>query len=690
MPLRPRIDAAQYLHSEWRLVGIVTAYGLACALGIGAGWLLPALWLAVGIIGTTVLLWAMKRRALSLSRVKFPAGIFLAFLLGGLLTMLHIDDLRKPAIAGDRFVQIYGTVTNLEDRIERPIRLTIRPNKITGLSVPDWGLVRLIVRTDIPAAIAVGDEISLSARIGAPQGPIAPGAFDFGRKAFFDQIWATGFATAPVVLERAAPGSVLSIVDRVNRFRTSIAERLKDDLEGPEGGVAGALMVGVKHHLDSNTAEDFRRAGIAHLLAISGLHMGLITAAAFFVLEFGFALIPGLALRVPPRKLAAGGAWLIGLGYLLLSGSSVSTIRAFIMVSVALLAVLLDRRVLSLRSVAVAAGVILLVSPNALLDVSFQMSFSATAGLIAVYERLSRYPWLYQNKIGVPLRVARYTAFTAGTSLVSQIAIAPFAFYHFQSLSMIGIIANVVIVPIMAVLAMPLVLVALVLIPFGLEGLVTPALGLLLEIIIDLAAWFSAQPYAIVQTPQPGKAFLVVSSVAFMLFLTLRGRALVVAALVALPLPWLLTASGPAPDVLIDNGGNVVAQAGRHDGRLYIAGGRRGGFRDENWARYWGLDLMVPPKELPRRCDRNACDYFLLDGRIIATVRSMRALRYSCSERDIVIIPRRWRRYCRGSALVLLSEDVEEKGPAGIDLNTNKVSWSINNDERPWYRHPVP
>ena len=144
-------------------------------------------------------------------------------------------------------------------------------------------------------------------------------------------------------------------------------------------------MTGDRSAMSQATIADLRATNLVHLLAISGLHMGLLTGFVFAVVRMGLALIPAFALRFATKKIAAVVALVIGAGYLALSGGNVATERAYIMVAVMLIAVLLDRRALTLRAVAMAATLVLILQPEALVGQGFQMSFAATTALVLVF-----------------------------------------------------------------------------------------------------------------------------------------------------------------------------------------------------------------------------------------------------------------------------------------------------------------
>ena len=214
-----------------------------------------------------------------------------------------------------------------------------------------------------------------------------PGTYDFSRDLFFKGIGATGFIYgAPEVIahdnnDEFATGTLISTL------RAGVATRIltafKANHDGGYAGIAAALLVGERGHISEKTRETLVSSGLAHLLAISGLHMALVVTFVIFTARAIMATNEYLTLHRPIWHIAIIIGLATGCFYFLLSGGSVSATRAFIMVGIMSVALLFGRRALSLRNVALAALFILVFSPDALLNPGFQMSFAATLVLVA-------------------------------------------------------------------------------------------------------------------------------------------------------------------------------------------------------------------------------------------------------------------------------------------------------------------
>ena len=229
-------------------------------------------------------------------------------------------------------------------------------------------------------------------------------------------------------------------------------------------------MTGDRGAINDDVWQALRDSGLAHLLAISGLHVGLVAGILFFTLRGGLAMIEPLALRHPIKKWAAAAVMVGALGYVVLTGGTVPTQRAFVMLGLVLLAVMLDRRPFSMRLVAWAAVIVLVTAPEAMLGPSFQMSFAAVVALIATYEIAKEPMRRWRRGAGPGRRAMVYLAAVALTTLVAGLATSPFALYHFNRVAAYGLAANLFAVPITSLWIMPWTMVGYALMPLGLEA----------------------------------------------------------------------------------------------------------------------------------------------------------------------------------------------------------------------------
>jgi competence protein ComEC len=351
-------------------------------------------------------------------------------------------------------------------------------------------------------------------------------------------------------------------------------------MPGRQGAFAAAIIAGDRSNIDPADAEALRASNLAHLLAISGLHMGLLTGLVFAATRLLLAGFPHAVAGVPAKKTAAIVALAAGLGYLMLSGATVATQRAFVMMAVAFSAVLLDRPAISLRGLALAAAVVLAIRPISLMDVGFQMSFAATAALVAGYEevrrrrqiRLARAPD-QRVTAGRRRRVLRlagiYLAGLVFTSLIAGGATAPYAAFHFNRVAPYGLLANLSAFPVMGLVIAPAAVAAGMLAPLGLEGPALWVMGQGIDWVLDVAHKVSSLPGAVRPVPAGPAAVLPLMTLGGLWLFLWRGpwRLAGLAGIAAALIVWM--APSQRPEVLIASGGRLVGVLGPEGRVLY-------------------------------------------------------------------------------------------------------------------------
>ncbi|MEL7430117.1 MAG: ComEC/Rec2 family competence protein, partial [Pseudomonadota bacterium] len=390
-----------------------------------------------------------------------------------------------PIIERQLTAVLTGTILAVDENRRGAPRYIIKPHSIEGM--PDETLPRLLRLSSASrqTVFLVGDSLSGLARIQPVSGPVYPGGYDFSFFAHFDELGGSGFFMGT---PKPAPGTGTDLLDwherllvAINQMRSRIAERIRIVLPGMSGDVAVALVIGDKSGIPEEVQESLRATGLAHILAISGLHMALVTLTVIWVVRLLCALSPDFATRHPVKKIAALTGFIFATTYLAMSGWGVATQRAWVMISVMLCAVLLDRRAITMRSVAISAIMIVMLKPESLFSPGFQMSFSAVASLVAAYEALNR--WSYKRREatnrdiqrtglrGLARNTGTYFGSLAMTSLVAGSATSFIAAMHFHQVPALGLMANVIAMPVVSMLVMPFVLLSLILMPFGFEFL---------------------------------------------------------------------------------------------------------------------------------------------------------------------------------------------------------------------------
>ncbi|MBT8409737.1 MAG: ComEC/Rec2 family competence protein, partial [Alphaproteobacteria bacterium] len=406
--------------------------------------------------------------------------------------------------------------------------------------------VRISLHGEDGIAPEPGLTVLSTAHLSPPGGPVEPGGFDFRRHAWFQGIGAIGYTRLPLMGLRP-PDRGLGIT----KMRRAIAGRVQAGLPGAVGGFGAAILTGDRSGLTPDTLFALRASNLAHLLAISGLHMGLLAGFVFATLR-----LAALAARIDGRsakRAAAIGALLAAFGYLLISGGNVATERAFIMVAVALTAVLFDRRALSLRAVALAATIVLLLRPEALLGPGFQMSFAATTALVVVFRQI----WPELPTAPAKLKWTRPVLALVVSSAVAGAATAPVGLAHFNQVAHYGLPANLLSVPLMGLLVIPAGVVALCLMPLGWEAPALWVMGRGLAWIDSVANWISELPGAVGHVPSAPPQVLPLLALGALLCALWQGRTRFVGVPV-MAAGLAIWGMAERPDVLISEDGRLV------------------------------------------------------------------------------------------------------------------------------------
>lgn len=542
---------------------------LGTGIGLWFGWpwepgrVFYLVFLGLALAGLAARIWAPEP-------VHAPAIAVFCLCLGVLAAGFRGHFVASPVIDIDYSGPIQGRVIEIDRSGSDALRVTLDQVWLAELPPERTPAKVRVSFQGIEPDLVQGSVILVSARLSAPPGAVEPGAFDFRRMAWFDGLGAIGYTRTSPVLWSQPRGAE----EWVGRLRQVLSQAIRDGIGGEAGAFAAGSLTGDRSGIGPETVEALRDSNLAHLLAISGANLAILTGFVFFLFRGGIALIPPLALRINAKKVAAVVALGVSAFYLALSGANVSTQRAFIMIVVMLGAVMLDRKAISLRSVAISAIVLLLWQPESLTEPGFQLSFAATIGLVVgfrwldgrtVQEKLPR--WI------LPL----YALFLS--SAVAGAATAPYSALHFNRFTDYGLLANLLTVPAMSLVMAGGVLAALL----GLVGLAGPVLwvvGKSATWILWVAHLVADLEGAVTPIPAPHWAILPLFTIGMLWLVAWPGRsrwAGVVPAVLALVL-WPLS---PRPLVLIDDKGGMVGVLGPEGRALSRAKGS--GFAAENW-----------------------------------------------------------------------------------------------------------
>lgn len=604
----------------------------------------------------------------------------------------QVATARAPPIEADlprHATQVTGVIRSVEI-LPDGRRITIQPAFLDGAATPLRRSVRVRLHAGDDTALETRDSVSVRAVIRPPAPPSYPGGWDMQRDAFYAGLGASGYALGPVALVASAQPSPL--LRYVQVLRERIAQRITDVIPGAAGAVAVTMMTGESKAIPPADHAAFRDSGLAHLLAVAGLHIGIVMGFAFMVTRFAFALSERASLFWPAKKLAALCALAAGGGYMVLTGMHVPIMRSFTMACLFTLAVLADRRVVSARGLALAATALMLLVPWELPGVSFQMSFSAVLALIAGYEALR--PWLRRlHGRSWQRRFVSHLAALALTSALAGSASAPYGAYHFGHVQVYFVLSNMVAVPLTALWVMPAGFIGLALMPLHLEALALVPMGWGAEAILWVARTTAALPAAIVNVPHMPLWGLCVFSLGLAwlgLWQTRRRLLGVVAMAAGLASPLL----DHPPDLLVSSDARLIALRTPQGAFLHQAkGGSR--FTRDAWAEYWAVEGFLPLADDPAagiRCESDACTLRPWPDRPGALLALGAPHPAGCGQVSVIVAPEPARGLCPRPWPALVDRfTVWRSGSAAIWLEPDRarvVTDRANRGRRPWVPPP--
>jgi competence protein ComEC len=546
---------------------------VALAFGIAAHFALPWQSQRSGLLAALLacaLASALLRRVPG--HLVIAAGCSLAAL-GLVLAGWREQAVAAPRLTRDMTVVLEAVVLDVTSK-----HVLVRP-VAASRSLPNIRRIRLKLPT-VPPAFEPGQQVTLRARLAVVPTGVSPDGYDFARLAWFQGIGATGrLLGTPTIVRTAPTGTVTGWFDRT---RERAARRFQEQIPGEAGAVAGALIVGERNSLSDETTQAMRVSGLQHLLSVSGFHLVMLAGALFMGTRYLLALWPWLALHAPTKSIAAVVAMLGSLAYTLLTGSAYPTLRSLAAITIVMLGILAGRTAISLRLLAAVGILLLLYRPEALLDVSFQLSFTGVAALVAFFDSARVRHWLGpQEHEGWVMRLLRFTGSTLLATLVAELALAPIAIAHFNQIGIYGLLANMIGVPVTEFILMPAGFLSLLLQPLGLDGLVNPVFGFALEKFIAFARWITHLPHAQMLVPEIGGGAFALIMFGFVVLILVRGR-LKWASMIFVSAGLIMAAFLPAPDVRIAPDGKTVAVR-TIKGNLLFPDLRAGKFARARW-----------------------------------------------------------------------------------------------------------
>lgn len=659
------------LKTEWQWIAAITV-GLLSALGA------IAVWRGVDERGHL-------RRSIVAVGLVFAAGIAVTWVRS---EMVGAEPIDRPTIE-----RVEGYVLDREDQpADDRIRLTLAVRDAeTALSRK----IRVNVPLDKASEVmAEGALVRARVRLMPPANPMLPGSYDFARAAWFKGLAATGSVLGDVDVIRPA-----SLDGTISAIQRTLWGHVRERVDGSPGTIAAAFASGDRGAIAKADEEAMRDAGLTHLLAISGLHVSAVIAAAYFVALKLLALFPALALRVRLPLVAASVGALAGVSYTLLTGAQVPTVRACVAALLVLVALAMGRDALSMRMVAVAAGVVMLLWPESVVGPSFQMSFAAVIAIVALHtsERVKAFlapreePWSHH--------VGRRVLMLFITGLLIEIALMPIVLFHFHRAGVYGAVANVFAIPLVTFISMPLIAIGLVL---DLVGLGAPVWWLVeksLQILLGIAHFTASQPGAVKLMPQMTWTTIALF-VAGGLWLALWQKRARLFGAIPVAIAMIMLLSTPVPDLLIGREGRhvgIVVEDPDGGARLVSLRNSQSSYARDNLLELSSVSSEpIPMSEWsgadcsPQFCvvtlNPSGRDWTLLLARNRDLVEEM-ALAAACERSDIVVADRYLPRSCKPKWLKADRRLLDREGGLAVKLQTQTItSVAASQGDHGWWR----
>ncbi len=637
----------------------------------------------------------VQRGALSLGSAGLAFMLSLAAWagLGGLAV-----DLRLALAAAPRLEQqigpvvVTGWVVAVEPGQTRP-RMRLRVHSIEGVPRPP---IYVQLSPPLGSVLPPGRAARCLAVLAPPALPLFPGAYDPARRAYFTQIGAAGYTLGtcrPIAL--AKPALPLQALLWLQAVRRDMAESVADAAPGLGGALAAAVLLGDRTLLDASSNAAFQNSGLAHLLSVSGLHMSLAAGLAFAVFYSCLALVPTLALRWPLKKVAAGAALICALAYMVFTGSSVPAQRAFIMTGAALGAVLLDRPAFTMRALATAAVCVVLLAPESVLDAGFQMSFAATAALVAFFEaRTAQHAALPSPGPVIGALQGLWEALRVSLliSLVAGLATDPIAAFHFQRITLYGLAANLAAAPLMSFLVAPAAMLALLTTPLGWDGpLQAAAWGL--ELIGGVGAAFGQRPEAIRAIPAMPQASFTLFLIAIGWLCIWRGAVRWLGLAFAAAALWIYAAAAQ-PILLMDSEAKVALARTAQSWAIQRAP-RATRFAEQRLGQRAGLNVAQIARLPDLACAPHGCHWRTRFGHMAGLALSALGEAQLCGRVDLLISlpsPASGGRGGCATGVVITAADLHRQGGLAIYETRRgfRVRHALDGRRPIWHPSPQP
>ena len=544
-------------------ISVLFGMGIGLYFGLSAE---PSLWWTLGIIEIFILIVILYRKSEEkLLFLSIPAIVLAGF------TYIQLDAAyiaKTPRLEGEEAIYVQGRISNVDYNSKQRQRITLeKMQNFAGEEIKGSYKITLMPYA-AEKTFQVGECVELAAKVMPPYPTTMVGGYQFDRKTFFDKINGTGYSLSRVFVIPCGKSQITgeSVIEKI---RNKIVKRIESVLPQDEAGIASALIAGVRNGISQRVTNNYRDSGLTHFLSISGLHMSMLAGFMFLLVRYVVVLMPSLALRYDSKKIAAVFAVVMSFVYLLISGYSVPTQRAFLMTLIFLIGVMISRRSISMRTISWAALCVLMVSPVALITPSFQMSFAAVVALIAFYESCRSYVQIKVRDKNIFKIVLVYLFGIVVSDFIASVATLPYSIYHFNRVAVYTSLGNLLAGPIIGLWIMPFVLISMLLMPLGLDYVPLKILGYGIHWVNEITAYVSALPHAgvpVMSMPMWGLIAITLGG----LWLCLWQRKWRHFGWIGIMIGSLSLCLTQTPDVLIDSSGKAIAVKDKADNMVVL------------------------------------------------------------------------------------------------------------------------
>lgn len=593
--------------------------------------------IAAGITIIPILIWSACQSRLLF---QFIAFCLVAFSVGVAASHLRLATINTNPITKTMISQISGVITQIKPSL-RGTQITLED---VNLSDRHLDKIRINVASKLLVDVVHGDVVQLKAKLFPLQSGVLPGTYDFGFYMYMSGIEASGYALTNLEITGNIQGT---LEQNIQNIRRKIHDRLIDVLGTESGNFAAAILIGETKAIPRQVANDMRNSGIAHILSVSGLHLSLVAMIFFVVSRMLLNCSNYLAYNSNIKIIAACISIMGSFGYLQISGSNIAAMRAFIMTFIFIISIMLGRTPYPLRSVMIAAFLILIFLPEYVLHPSFQLSFAAVLCLISGYEFYLKHQGLLGYSKGIFASIKLYIFANIYSSFLASFVTAPFVIYHFYKFANYSVFMNLIAVPLMSFFMMPLALLAAILMPMGLDFWVLKLLGWFIEIIVHSASYIANLPGALWITGNISSFSLLVFTFGFF-WICLWQTTWRFMGVGIMGVSLIMMLASEKPDFIYDHSLKVVGIR-NSDQQLEIYSKQRlSVFTSDYWASWYGQKLIETKERQIAASDQL---FTLPSGKTIS-------LNYwKCSNADVQIITSKKLR-CSGNGQIIYNQEV--------------------------------